>query len=296
MISIDDMMVFCMVAENQSFTLAAKNLGLGKARVSQVVTKLEKSLNTRLLNRTTRSLSLTMAGEQYYEKCRDIREIASRANTEVQSVRTEPSGVLRIAIPMGIYSFSSLLSRFLSEYPRISLEVIESDGYQNLIESKCDVAIRAALSLQDSSLYATQIGQLHDMLCASPEYLARFAPVTGVDALRGMDWISHEIVHGDKMLVLRSAEGVTQKIKHTPKVRVQSTASLKHFLLNHSGFGILPGLVIQRELERGELVRILPDVHDVTIPIYAVYLDKALMPLKVRAFLDFLKQHPAMLQ
>ena len=289
MISLDDMMVFCKVAEKSSFTHAATELGLGKARVSQIVTKLESSINTRLIHRTTRSLSLTDAGQDYYEHCLMIREIASRANSDAKSIRKEPSGVLRISIPLGTTALSALLSDFLLQYPQISLDIIESDGYQNLIETRCDIAIRASMELEDSSLYATKVGEIRDILCVSPEYLSKVGGINHPDELSKMDWISHEIVHGDNTIVLRSKNSEVIKIKQKARVLVRTAASLKQFVLNNIGFGILPSFVIQDELVNGELVQILPNHHEVHIPLYAVYVDKAYMPLKVRALLDYLK-------
>ncbi|MCW8329254.1 LysR family transcriptional regulator [Photobacterium sp. SDRW27] len=290
MISIDDMMVFTKVVETQSFTKAADQLGIGKARVSQIVTKLEQGLNTRLLHRTTRSLSLTDTGVHYYKKCQMIQELAMQANTEAQKFSNEPSGLIRISTPIGNAAYINLFSKFLNQYPQIQLDVMESDSYSNLIESRCDIAIRASSALEDSSLHATKIGEFDDILCASPEYLKRFDELQSAQDLLKLDWVSHDIVHGDKLLVLKSSQGEVIKLSKKPKVRVRTTNALKGFLINHIGFGLLPDFTVENELASGELVRILPEVHDVAIPLYAVYQNKALMPLRTRTLIDFLKQ------
>jgi len=290
MISIDDMMVFTKVVETQSFTKAAEQLGVGKARVSQIVTKLEERLNTRLLHRTTRSLSLTDTGVGYYKKCQMIQELATQANTDAQKFSNEPSGLIRISTPFGNAQYINLFSQFLNQHPQIQLDIIESDSYSNLIESRCDIAIRASSALEDSSLYATKIGEFGDILCASPEYLKRFDEPESAQDLLKLDWVSHEIVHGDKLLMLKSPLGEVVKLSKKPKVQVRATNSLKEFLLNHIGFGVLPDFAVKDELASGKLVRILPKVHDVTIPLYAVYQNKTLMPLRTRTLIDFLKQ------
>ncbi|WP_033298834.1 LysR family transcriptional regulator [Psychromonas ossibalaenae] len=295
MISIDDMMVFTKVVETQSFTRAAEQSGIGKARVSQIVTKLEQELNTRLLHRTTRSLSLTDTGLSYYKKCQMIQELAAQANNEAQKLSSEPSGLIRISLPFGSASYINLLSKFLNQYSKIKLDVMESDSYINLIESRCDIAIRASSALEDSSLYATKIGEFDDILCASPEYLKRFDKLQSAQDLLKLDWVSHNIVHGDKQLVLKSSQGEVVKLSIPPKVQVRTTNSLKEFLNNHMGFGLLPDFAVKHELASGELVRILPSVHDVTIPLYAVYQNKALMPLRTRTLIDFLKREGALL-
>ncbi|CAH1593790.1 LysR family transcriptional regulator [Vibrio owensii] len=288
MISLDDMMVFAKVAEKQSFTQAADDLDIGKARVSQIVSKLEQALNTRLLHRTTRSLSLTDAGLRYYEKCKLIGDIASEANAETQDANQIPSGTIRISTPSS--ALVDILSKFLHLYPEIKLDIIESDSYSNLIESRCDIALRASSALEDSSLYAVRLGYFRDMICATPTYLSKVETVSTPEDLLSLDWISHHIVHGDKQLTMTNNQGQVTRLVHSPKVQVRTAATVKEFVLNHLGFAIMPSFMMKEELARGDLVRILPDVHDLEIPIYAVYQEKALMPLRVRTLIEFLKQ------
>ncbi|ELC3157707.1 LysR family transcriptional regulator [Vibrio harveyi] len=288
MISLDDMMVFAKVAEKQSFTQAADELDIGKARVSQIVSKLEQALNTRLLHRTTRSLSLTDAGLRYYEKCKLIGDIASEANAETQDTNQIPSGTIRISTPSS--AMGDILSEFMHLYPEIKLDIIESDSYSNLIESRCDIALRASSALEDSSLYAIKLGYFRDMLCATPTYLSKVKAVSTPEDLLTLDWISHHIVHGDKQLTMTNSKGQVTRLIHSPKVQVRTAATVKAFVLNHLGFAIMPSFMMKEELARGDLVRILPDVHDLEIPIYAVYQEKALMPLRVRTLIEFLKQ------
>ncbi len=292
MISLDDMIVFSVVARKRSFTQAAEELGIGKSRVSQIISKLEQQLNSRLLHRTTRSLSLTDSGARYYEKCLAIAEIANEANMEAQDGHQIPSGTIRISTPS--MALIDLLSEFLSTYPEIKLDIIESDSYSNLIESRCDIALRASSTLEDSSLYAVKLGYFCDMICASPQYLEKVGGVNRVEDLIELDWVSHHIVHGEKQLTFTNNLGNTTQLVHTPKVQVRTSASVKGFVLNHLGFAILPSFMIKQELKAGSLTRILPDVHDLKIPLYAVYQEKALMPLRVRVLIEFLKQKSEM--
>lgn len=290
MISINNMMVFAAVAENRSFTIAATELGMGKARVSQIVTQLENELGVRLLHRTTRSLSLTDAGVGYFEKCQMIKEISAQANSEVVSGIDEPGGVIRISAPYGNETIANLLSEFLLQYPRIKLDMLEDDSYSDLIESRSDVAIRASAALEDSSLYATKIGEFEDILFATKAYIEQVGtPQTPEDLLR-LDWISHGVVHGTKQLILRSDSRGTTKLNMEPRVLVRNTNSLITFVKKNIGFGITPSFMIRDELESGNMVRLLPENHGISIPFYAVYQDKAYMPLRLRVLLDFLKR------
>ncbi|MBY5944533.1 LysR family transcriptional regulator [Photobacterium rosenbergii] len=291
-ISLDDMVVFAVVVEQQSFTKAADTLGLGKARVSQVVSRLESNLETRLLNRTTRSLSLTEAGALYYQKCKEIQDIANLANTEVQQDTAEPSGLIRISTPVGSPELVRLLSEFLKLHPKVRLDILESDGYQDLTEERCDIAIRASAALADSSLYAVKIGEFTDMLCASRSYLERFPPVSGLQDLDQMNWLSHAIVHGHKHLVLKNKQQHVSVLNKEPSLSVRTTAMLRDFVLMGEGFAVMPSFVIENELKSGRIVRLLPELHGVTVSLYAVYQHKTLMPKKVRALIDFFKAHP----
>lgn len=290
MVSIDNMMVFAKVVETGSFTQAADTLGIGKARVSQIISKLEKTLNTRLLNRTTRSLSLTDSGQAYYKQCQMIQELASRANLEAQSLNNEPTGIIHISVPVGSQQLINILSDFLLRYPQLQLDLVESDSYSNLITSRCDIAIRASSSLEDSSLHAVKIGEFNDLLCAAPQYLQQFEALHSAQDLLKLDWIAHEVIHGDKPLKLKSAQGVSIQLNVKPKVQVRTTGSLKSFLLNGIGYGVLPSFAVKEELENGQLIRLFPEAYDVTIPLYAIYQNKALMPLRSRVLIDFLKQ------
>ena len=290
MISLDDMMVFTKVVETQSFTKAGEQLGIGKARVSQIVTKLEQALDTRLLHRTTRSLSLTESGSAYHQKCQTIQDLAMQANAEAKVQSTKPSGLIRISTSVGNAGYIHLFSQFIKQYPQIKLDIVESDSYSDLITSRCDLAIRASSALEDSSLYATRVGEIKDVLCASPDYLAQFPPLHAAEDLLQLDWISHRVVHGDKQIQLTSSQGKITKLTKQAKVSVNTTRSIREFLINQVGFAIVPDYAVKEELASGQLVRILPEVHDITIPLYAVYQNKALMPLRIRTFIDFLKQ------
>ncbi len=290
MISIDDMMVFTKVVEAQSFTRAAQELGLGKARVSQIISQLEQKLQTRLLNRTTRSLSLTDSGGHYYEKCCMIQDLANQANTQAKNISHEPSGPMRISMPCGNTALIGLLSEFIGLYPQIELDIIESDSCINLIKSRCDIAIRASSALEDSRLHAVKIGEFKDVICASPKYLARFDKLNSAKDLLRLSWVSHEIAQGSKQLMFTSSNREVVKLNQVPKVLVRTTHALRGFLLNQVGFGMIPDFAVKDELANGRLVRILPQLHDLTIALYVVYQEKALMPLSTRVLIDFLKQ------
>lgn len=289
--ALDDMLVFATVVEQHSFTGAAEVLNLTRARVSQIISRLERRLGIKLLVRTTRSLSLTDAGQQYFTQCVAIRELAERANSSLQQRSEQPQGVLTIAMPIGVQFIIDRLSEFTQHYPKLQIKLVESDRITNLVDKGIDVAIRVG-QLNDSNLYASRVGEFTDMLCASPQYIRNHSLPTSPDQLRSLDWLSHGAAHGHKKLTLTGTSGQVVELKLRPRFVVGSVHSLKALMLGHCGFGIAPSFAIEEELKSGKLIRLLPDCHDVQVPIYAVYPEKTLMPVNTRTLVNFLKQSP----
>lgn len=171
---LQDMALFALVVECGSFSAAAKRAGLPKSSVSQRISQLERQIGLRLLNRTTRRLSLTFAGEHYLTHCREMVSASERAELAVQRLRDNPSGRLRITCPAGLGA--TLLARmnaaFVARYPEVSLEVSITDDVLDLVDAGFDVALRTGKP-QDSSLIGRAIGHCPRYLLASPDYLAR---------------------------------------------------------------------------------------------------------------------------
>ncbi len=283
------MMVFAAVVDTNSFTKAADILRLTRARVSQIITRLETQLGVKLLVRTTRSLSLTEQGIGYYEKCNLIKDIATNANHEVSQATDNITGVIRIAAPVGIHFIASALAEFVRRYPLVQIELMENDGFSNFIETRADLAIRIG-EMPDSTLIASKITEHQDVLCASKEYLAQFPEVKVPKDLLKMHWVSHLTVHGSKVLRLKNARNQITQYNHPAKISVSSIHSLKSFLLAHSGFGFIPSFCIEDEISSNLLVPLLQDYHQYSIPIYAVYPERQMIPNKTRVLLSFLKE------
>jgi DNA-binding transcriptional LysR family regulator len=291
MISLDAMMVFVTVAETHSFTKAAERLALSKARVSQIVSELEQQLKTRLLNRSTRALSLTDAGELYFEKCQLIQALALDAQQQIQDITLNLSGLIRIAAPVGVKQLIQALSDFMQIYPHIDIQLIESDAYSNLIDDRFDIAIRTHLeTVANTNLYAAPLGAFQAVLCASPRYLAQFPLLQNLTDLQQLAWLCHSIVYKDKQLKITDSNGKEHCIHTQPRIMANTALALKSFLLNHMGFSLLPTYFLEDELKQGSLVPILAEYYRIQIPCYAVYANRQLMPLRIRLLIDFLKK------
>ncbi len=175
---LQDMALFALVAEMGSFTAAAQKAELPKSSVSQRISQLEQQVGIRLLNRTTRRISLTFAGEHYLVHCREMLAASERAEYAIQRLRENPSGRLRITCPAGIGAtlLAHMNAEFQLRYPDVSLDVSISDDVVDLVESGFDVALRTGKP-QDSSLIGRMIGHCPRYMLASPDYLARREPL-----------------------------------------------------------------------------------------------------------------------
>ncbi len=287
----EELVIFVAVVESGSFSRAAVQLGQANSAISRSVKKLEMKLGVSLLNRTTRQLSLTEEGERYFRRVQSILQEMAAAETEIIETRSTPRGLLRIdaATPVVLHFLLPLVKPFRERYPEVSLSLVSSETFINLIERKVDVAIRAG-TLTDSSLRARPLFTSYRKMIASPSYLARYGNPTNVDDLKqhiclgftepvslntwpiaGSDGQLHEIISG-----LSSNSGET----------------LKQLCLSGNGIACLSDYMINKELERGDLVEILADKRlPVEMPFSAVYYSDRAVSTRIRAFIDFLSEH-----
>ena len=287
----EELVIFVAVVESGSFSRAAVQLGQANSAISRSVKKLEMKLGVSLLNRTTRQLSLTEEGERYFRRVQSILQEMAAAETEIIETRSTPRGLLRIdaATPVVLHFLLPLVKPFRERYPEVSLSLVSSETFINLIERKVDVAIRAG-TLTDSSLRARPLFTSYRKMIASPSYLARYGNPTNVDDLKqhiclgftepvslntwpiaGSDGQLHEIISG-----LSSNSGET----------------LKQLCLSGNGIACLSDYMINKELERGDLIEILADKRlPVEMPFSAVYYSDRAVSTRIRAFVDFLSEH-----
>ncbi|WP_449548471.1 DNA-binding transcriptional regulator YafC [Lelliottia amnigena] len=287
----EELVIFVAVVESGSFSRAAVQLGQANSAISRSVKKLEMKLGVSLLNRTTRQLSLTEEGERYFRRVQSILQEMAAAETEIIETRSTPRGLLRIdaATPVVLHFLLPLVKPFRERYPEVSLSLVSSETFINLIERKVDVAIRAG-TLTDSSLRARPLFTSYRKMIASPSYLARYGNPTNVDDLNqhiclgftepvslntwpiaGSDGQLHEIISG-----LSSNSGET----------------LKQLCLSGNGIACLSDYMINKELERGDLIEILAGKRlPVEMPFSAVYYSDRAVSTRIRAFIDFLSEH-----
>ncbi|OOC14168.1 LysR family transcriptional regulator [Dickeya dadantii] len=286
----EELAIFVSVVESGSFSRAAEQLGLANSAVSRSVKKLEMKLGVSLLNRTTRQLSLTEEGERYFRRVQQILQEMAAAETELMETRRTPRGLLRIdaATPVVLHLLMPLVKPFRERYPEVTLSLVSSETFINLIERKVDVAIRAG-TLTDSSLRARPLFTSYRKIVASPDYVAKHGAPQHVDELaRHLCLGFTEPVSLNTWPVAR-ADGQLYEI--AVGLSSNSGETLKQLSLTGNGIACLSDYMIDGEIARGELVELLADQRlPVAMPFSAVYYSDRAVSTRIRAFIDFLSE------
>ncbi|MEO4045996.1 LysR family transcriptional regulator [Pseudomonas sp. CAU 1711] len=284
------MALFATVVEKGSMVAAAEALGMTASAVSQQIRKLEDSTRVSLLHRTTRRLTLTEAGAQLYQSCRQIVQLAEQAEQRLAELRDAPVGELRIAAPVGFsgHLLTNALAPLLQAHPQLSLRLFFQDEQIDLIEQRIDLAIRVG-SLEDSSLVARYIGDWPMLLCAAPAYLAHCGAIEGPQRLSGLDWLSlgHERAG---QLTLHGPGGAVQRLRVEGRVVCNNILSVRQFTLAGMGVSLQPEPEVRELLARGELLNLLPDWQPDPIGLHLVTPRRDAQPAKVRYAIDALRR------
>lgn len=291
MINFSAIPVFVMVVECGSFSLAGQKLGTSKSAISKRITQLEDSLGVRLLHRTTRKLSLTEAGQHYYDYARKAFAIASEGEDAITQLQGKPQGLLSINVPMsfGNLHIAPLISEFLTENPEIQINMVMDDKMVDLVEGGFDIAIRIG-HLPDSSLIASRITSCRSVLCASPDYIAKFgSPQIPADLLHHNCLLYSYFRGGNEW----SFEGPAGTVKVQPRgnYQVNNSEALREALLGGLGICQMPTFIVGENLASGLLIPLLEEYPLPMHSIYAIFPERKHLPAKVRAFLDFVTKH-----
>lgn len=289
-----EMMTFAKVVETHSFSAAALALGTSKSVVSKQISALEAALGVRLLNRTTRRMSLTEVGAAYYEHCARIAHEIDAAGQTVSQLQAEPRGVLRVTSPVIFASLhlAPALHSFLQRYDQVEVELNAVDRVLDIVEEGYDLALRIT-SNPPQNLVARKISDVRWATCAAPDYIERFgAPATPQEMLQ------HRCLVYDGIPALRSGgwryrvDGREISLRVNGKVRVNNSEVLLQMALDGAGIVLFPTYIVGPHLKSGRLVEILRDsVANPDMALVATYLPNRYMQPKVRAFIDHLLEH-----
>jgi len=253
---------FARVVELGSFTAAAKQLGLPKSSVSRTVSRLEEELGVRLLQRTTRTLHLTEAGQAYYERARAALASLEEAASAATNLSAEPRGTVRVAAPadIGIMNLGEVVSRFVRKYPLVHVEVSLSSRFVDLVAEGFDLALRAG-KMADSSLVARRIGNDSLGLFASPAYLRRRGRPKTLAELANHDCVLFRGMHGKSEWTLNGPRGEESVTVRGP-LNADEMAFVMQSVSAGVGIGLLPIIAVRLAASRGKLpmpVRLMPE-------------------------------------
>ena len=291
MYDLNDMVLFTEVVQRGGFSAAARHLGMPPSRVSRRLSRLEAEVGVRLLQRTTRSLSLTPAGEVFLRHCQAMRDEAEAAYAAVAQVQQEPRGLLRISCPVTLAHtvLSTVFAQFLIRYPQVELEVEVSNRVVDPVADGIDVALRVRSTLSDSASYIVKrLGETGAILVAQPELLARFDPVRGPADLVKLPTVAMSARQGQNEWELYGPEGASLTVTHRPRYMASDLLTLREGVEQGIGVGILPDYMCCDALKAGRLVQVLPQWAPLPRIIHAVFASRRGMAPAVRHFLDYL--------
>jgi DNA-binding transcriptional LysR family regulator len=288
--------VFTRVVETKSFSEAARQLGVAKSAVSKQIAQLEKEVGVRLLNRTTRSLSLTEAGEIFYRHSAEIVNRTKIALSELREYQNQPTGTLRISSPVsfGTQHLVPVIKEVRALYPLLKIDLLLEDRVINMVEDGVDLAIRIGW-LQESNLVAKKICETPVIVFASPEYLAQKGTPKIPQDLQQHDWISLSLFSSpltwefEKKGQKQSAQ--KQKVQMHSQLKSNSVAAVIALAKSGQGISALSKFVMQDDIDQGLLQPLLTDYQLAPTGVYAVYPHREHVPPKVRIFIDFLSKH-----
>jgi DNA-binding transcriptional LysR family regulator len=290
----NDMLYFAEVVERGGFAAAGRHLGVPKSKLSRRVAELETRLGVRLLQRTTRKLSLTEVGEVYLRHCTAMRDAAEAAAEAVEQAQTEPRGTIRVACPVTLAqsTLGPIMGAFLARYPLVRVDMRVSNRVVDLVDEGVDVALRVRPTLDDSgSLVVKNLGLTQTFLVASPALLARQGQPASPQDLARLDSVSMSAVDGKTTWNLLGPNGATYALTHQPRYVADDLLTLKFAVVCGSGMCVLPDYMCREEIQDGRLVLVLAGWAPPHGVFHAVYPSRRGMVPAVRRFLDFLAEY-----
>ncbi len=284
---LNEILVFTHVVQAGSFVGASTRLGIPKSTVSRKVADLEKRLNARLLQRTTRKLSLTDVGRTYFDQCARIVGEIEDAERMVTSLQNSPRGALRVTSGPNVAWLGPILGAYLKRYPDVRVELVATTRAVDLVEERFDVGIRAG-ALADSTIVARSLGRVTWFLVATPAYLKKHGrPRTPEDLAKhdilffgaGLDGVGPRL----------EKDGRTVQLTLSPRLAANDMDLLYAVASAGLGIAVLPAFLLVADVRAQRLSRVLPDWNAASVPIHAVYPSTRYLSPKVKTFLDHLQ-------
>jgi len=283
------MRVFVSVVDLGSQSAAADHLALSRPVVSRYLAELEDWVGARLMHRTTRKLSLTAAGSEILPRCRQMIDLSHDMQAAVSEPHDAPRGLLRISVStsFGQAQLADAMAAYVKLYPGVSIDLQMLDRTVNLVDERIDLAIRTSNDL-DPSLIARKLTVCRSVLCASPAYLREHPAPQQVDDLSGHNCLTHS--YYGKSLWHFTCAGEEVSVPVQGNISANEASTLLSATMAGAGVALLPSYQAGVFVQRGELVRLLPEAEPRLMNIYAVYASRKHMPATLRSMLDFLAE------
>jgi DNA-binding transcriptional LysR family regulator len=288
---LDEMEIFFYVAELKSFSKAAMRLNVSKSFISKKISKLERHLKVNLISRSTRKLTMTEAGENFYQYCANIVQEGNEAYSMISKTQSKPSGVLKISMPpaLGLNFLSPMLARFISKNPEVILDIQLENRLIDVLKEGYDLVLRSA-SLESSNLIAQKIFSIKNVICATKTYFqAQGVPKTARDLEKHYFATYHSSKNVEKMRLTKNSNEEIVFLKGNFKSN--SMDLIKKMVLDHVCMAALPEFMIDTEIKSGTIQSCLLDYKLPESPLYAIYPERKFMLPKLKNFLEMLKMY-----
>jgi DNA-binding transcriptional LysR family regulator len=289
--------VFAQVVESGSFAKAADRLGLSTSAASRHVAELEGHLQTRLLNRTTRRVSLTESGRAFYERAVQLLADLGEAEQEASSATVVARGTIRLttSVNFGVRHVAPAIAEFMARHPEVRFDVSLSDRVVDLVEEGLDLAIRIGPPGPDN-LVARKLGETRLVPCASPEYLAKHGAPKTPEELERHNCFTYEYVNPRNLWRFRDRSGAERAVRVAGRLHSNNGDLLAEVAAQGAGVVFEPAFIVGPEVRAGRLVPLLQDFVSPAVPIYALYPSRKHLSAKVRRFVEFLVERFAQAQ
>ena len=288
------MRFFVLINESNSFSEASEKLNVAPSSVSRKLTALEEELSAKLIQRNTRNMRLTEAGERFLKRSQLLLDDLDEISNELKGLRDSPKGKLKVTLPVILAEryIAPLLNQFHQAYPDIEVELIGDDKIVDLMRSDFDVSIRVG-KLKDSQLISRRLSSIRYSLCASPVYLEKYGSPTTITDLQQHNCLSFKHPIYPNLWNIKTPDGVVNDIPISGSLLCNSEATLLQAVRSGLGISILIDWHIEEYIQKGELVELMGD-HEFSLSfirdagIFIVYPQREFLPEKVRCFVEFL--------
>ncbi|MGP3590006.1 LysR family transcriptional regulator [Vagococcus sp. WN89Y] len=285
------MQTFIRIVETGSLSAAARQLSTTQATVSRRLQSLESLLGCKLLLRTTHAMKLTDDGERCYQHAKQLVDGWAALEDELRQAEDEPVGMLRVRAPhaFGQEQLLTPLTQFLERYPQLSVEWMLNDKSVDFLSDNIDCAIRVGAEV-DPATVSMLLAEVPRSMVASPELLARFAPVENPQQLASMPWVALSTFYQHEITLTHQASGETAQVAIAPRLFTDSLFAARNSAIAGLGIAIISSWSVEEDIRAGRLIVLLPDWQAARLPVHLVYPWSRYYPARLRKFLQLMRE------